>query len=128
METAETIVAVEDDPDFREALKIFLGSMGYDVIVARDGREGLEALRRHPWAGLVLLDLAMPGFGGRRFREEQSREAAIAKVPVLVLSGEDDGARVAREIGAEGFAVKPVRASALIDMIRRHIRAGAPQV
>jgi len=123
LDTAETIVAVDDDPDFREALKIFLGSQGYEVIVARDGREGLEALRRHPRTGLVLLDLEMPGFDGRWFRQEQSRDAAIANVPVLVLSGEAGGARAAREIGAEEFAVKPVTASSLIAMVHRHLRA-----
>ena len=123
MDSAETIVAIDDDPDFREALRTFLGAYGFEVVVARNGSEGLDALRRHPDAGLVLLDLSMPGFDGRRFREEQSRDAAIAKVPVLVLSGEDDGARVAREIGAEEFALKPVTASSLMNLIHRHIRA-----
>jgi CheY-like chemotaxis protein len=123
VETPETIVAVDDDADFRHALRTFLGAVGYEVVLARDGREGLEALHRHPNASLVLLDLEMPGLDGRRFREEQAQDSAIADVPVLVLSGGDDAAAVAREIGADEFARKPVTGSALLELVRRHIRA-----
>ena len=58
-----TIVVVEDHDDARRYLGLFLGHLGANVVVARNGFEGLEAVRTYR-PNLVLSDISMPGRDG----------------------------------------------------------------
>jgi CheY-like chemotaxis protein len=89
------------------------------VKCALDGREALAVMRRQPTAALVILDLAMPIMNGEAFREEQAKDPAIARVPVIVLSG--DGQLPKR--GADGSVVwlrKPIELDELIEAVQSH--------
>jgi CheY-like chemotaxis protein len=82
-----TIVVVEDHDDARKYLSIFLDRMGAKVVVAKDGFEGLEAIKScHPH--MVLSDIAMPGMDGfellRRIRALGG--ALTDRVPVVAMS------------------------------------------
>ena len=58
-----TIVVVEDHDDARRYLGLFLGHLGANVVVARNGFEGLEAVKTNR-PNLVLSDISMPGRDG----------------------------------------------------------------
>src|SRR2546428_14097192 len=58
------VLVVEDYPDTREMLALFLAGHGYTVVTARDGREALDALEQDPTFDVVLLDVFIPKVGG----------------------------------------------------------------
>lgn len=118
-----TLLLIEDEPAYVEALEIALGREGFELESAGDGRDGLERFRLvHP--DLVLLDLMLPGMAGldvlRRIRAESS-------VPVIVLSAKDEESDVvtALELGADDYLTKPYSLRELVARIRAAIRRSA---
>ena len=59
-----TILVVDDDPDVCKLLSFYLKRSGCNVLVASDGPQALEAIKKAPFVDLVLLDLRMPGMDG----------------------------------------------------------------
>lgn len=81
-----TILMVEDEEILRVSTKEMLETMGYRVLLAVDGQEGLELYRQHQAEiDLVLLDMIMPGMGGRECYQELRRLDSV--VPVVLVSG-----------------------------------------
>lgn len=86
-----SILIVDDDEDVRDALRDALQFEGLSVEVAHNGQEAVERLRvqgHAPW--LVLLDLTMPVMDGRTFLGVRARDAALASIPVIVLTAGSD--------------------------------------
>jgi CheY-like chemotaxis protein len=85
---ARQILLVDDDPDICETLTEILADDGYRVVTARNGREAIEHLRRHPKEppGLILLDLMMPVMSGMDFLTALRQDPGLPSVPVVVLS------------------------------------------
>ncbi len=108
MVSSEQVLIVEDDPDVREALAIFLESEGYDVLQAVDGQHALEILRSVPAVCLILLDLFMPVMDAWAFRAAQLADPRLASIPVIVLSADRFATDKARALGARGCHVKPI--------------------
>jgi DNA-binding response OmpR family regulator len=114
---------VEDDADVAEALSLILYDAGYDAEIARNGSEGLERLRSGAPPSLILLDLMMPIMDGFEFRRQQLSTNAFAKVPVVVVTADGDGARKAAEMGIDCL-MKPIDIDALLASVSR-ARAGS---
>jgi CheY-like chemotaxis protein len=108
------ILIVEDDVDVREALAVFLAGEGYKVVEAGHGAEALDQLRSAVPFCLILLDLFMPVMDGWTFRAEQLRDAALATIPVIVISADASAVRRGRELGAVASMVKPIDFDALL--------------
>lgn len=98
-----TILVVDDDADARLLLRVVLESRGIVVVEASDGEAALETIRARPDLDLVLLDLHMPGLGGREVLERLARSGASAVPPVVVRSG-SSGAELEGELRAAGAA------------------------
>lgn len=89
MSVAPTILIVDDDPAFREALEMTLSLDGYSSLAAEHGEAALELLSRSdPLPGVILLDLRMPVMDGVRFRELQKQNVLFARIPTVVLSAD----------------------------------------
>jgi two-component system, sensor histidine kinase len=101
------VLIVEDNPDGRESLRLFLSLAGYHVETAEDGPGGVhQALAWKPHAALV--DIGLPGFDGYQVAR-QVRTALGRRVLLIALTaytGEEDRQR-AREAGFDIFLVKP---------------------
>ena len=99
------ILVVDDEPPIRRLLRTGLGSQGYEVVEAADGRAAEAAIARNP--DLVLLDLGLPDVSGhdllRRWR------TAGRETPVIILSSRTDEAGIveALELGADDYVTKP---------------------
>jgi len=108
------ILVVDDEPAIRGSLAEYLSELGYEVLQAGSGEEALKVYSNHrDRTRAVILDLSMPGMGGkaclRLLREVDP------KARVLVASGYG-GADIAQEmeqLGAAGFIAKPFRLAEL---------------
>lgn len=120
------VLVIDDEPQIRRALRAGLEQNGYQVFLAANGPEGLDAAALH-LPDLVILDLAMPGMDGfevcRQLRE-------WTRVPVLVLSvreGEEDKIQ-ALDLGADDYLTKPFSLGELLARLRALLRrAGATE-
>ena len=102
-----TILLVEDDASVRELLKVLLEVEGYDILEARDGKEGLEkAGELSP--DLMILDLMMPEVDGERVIARLQSDPRTSRLPVIVLSGRYEALDRCRDmIGSENVFAKP---------------------
>lgn len=101
----KTILIVEDDEGIREAMSLFLEVFGYGVRTAGNGKQALELLAREPAPQMILLDLMMPVMDGYEFLRARKADAALAQIPVVIVSafsGDIPGANV------QGFVNKPI--------------------
>jgi CheY-like chemotaxis protein len=80
------ILIVDDEPDVVSYLSALLKEAGYDIAVARDGREGMD-LVRGDMPDLVSLDITMPEKSGVKFYREMREDAALAGIPIVIVTG-----------------------------------------
>jgi DNA-binding response OmpR family regulator len=110
------ILIVEDEAKIARFLELELKHEGYEVIVAGDGRTGLEKALRED-VDLVVLDIMLPGLSGievcRRIRLE-------SKLPIIMLTAKDDVTdKVAGlDMGADDYMTKPFAIEELLARIR----------
>ncbi|MFL5274805.1 MAG: response regulator [Anaeromyxobacteraceae bacterium] len=103
-----TVLVVDDDACLREVVSQGLAAEGYSVREARDGADAFAALGREPLPDAILLDLNMPHMTGWQFRDLQKRHAALAHIPVVVMTGSHP-----LGIDAAGLLEKPFEVEAL---------------
>ena len=84
--SAKTILIVDDDQEFREALVNIVRSEGFAVETATNGMQALDKLRWGLRPCVVLLDMQMAGMTGWDFRAEQSRDPTLAAIPVVAMT------------------------------------------
>ncbi|HBP90372.1 MAG: response regulator [Nitrospira sp.] len=119
-EVGPRVLVVDDDPAVAGMLDQALKGWGYDVKVARNGREGLDVVSRLPVDG-ILLDMHMPVMDGRTMLDELRWLGH--QMPVLMMSGasEEQTLRQLLKEGAQGFFVKPFHLDSLQNACRKFI-------
>jgi len=116
-------LVVEDNEHAAYLLDFMLRRAGFDVIVARNGRDAEAAIDSVEPVDVVLLDLMLPYVSGFQLLSEIRENPAWRHVPVLVVSAkvlESDVVR-ALDLGANDFITKPFRPQELLARIRRVI-------
>ena len=101
-----SILVVDDDPDIREVLADRLESLGYRVLTAANGMEGLEVLERQN-PQLVLLDIEMPGMNGLEMLGQIRKREHDVPVIMITAYGTIERAVEAMKEGAYDFIPKP---------------------
>jgi two-component system response regulator RegX3 len=116
-----TVLVVEDEESFVEALVVGLKREGFLVKVARDGVEGLEMFDQvRP--DLILLDVWLPRMSGIDVcREIRSRSSRVPIIMVTAKSSEIDTV-VGLEVGADDYVTKPYRLRELVARMRAVLR------
>jgi DNA-binding response OmpR family regulator len=117
-----TVFIVEDDVDTREMLGRFLELEGYHVESAANGKLALERLDAGMPACVILLDLMMPVMDGWQFRREQARHAALADIPVIIVSAA--GRDRIQQIDADAYLLKPVDLDELLARVTQYCSPG----
>jgi CheY-like chemotaxis protein len=85
--TISTICVVDDDPDIRESLRIFIEDEGYEVVEAEDGLTALDVLRASPTGKVVLLDLMMPRLDGVGvLRRVEAEPGALGRHAYIIIT------------------------------------------
>ena len=110
------ILVVDDDLAIRDSLGDVLGDAGYEVALARDGREALAMMSPRP--ALLLVDLMMPELDGWELIDELERTAPLADIPVCVLTA------IASHAPPKASAVlqKPVDLDVLLATVERLVK------
>src|SRR6185295_12463413 len=85
-----TILVVDDEADTRDAVSKLLSKIGCRVLLAKDGKEALRLLVGGATPDLILLDLAMPGMGGWEFLTIARANPRLARIPVVIVTGQTD--------------------------------------
>src|SRR5687767_3149782 len=83
---ATRLVVIDDDADLRKALCWLLRLDGFEVSDFADAREAIDRIEAGLSADAILLDLMMPGMNGWEFCKYRATSAALARVPVIVIT------------------------------------------
>ncbi len=119
----ETILLVDDENSITNVMMTMLGRFGYKTLSANSGESALEIYsRQHKDIDLIVLDIGMPGIGGKKCLEKLIE--LDKDVKVIVASGYSTEGSVA-EIGekAKGFILKPFTGNKLIQLLRNVLDA-----
>ena len=131
------VLVVDDNVTSREILQEMLDSFGFEVTQAASGPEGLAELEKaspnQPYK-LVIMDWKMPGMDGLEASRLIKDNARLSKVPAIIMVtnyGREEIMRQAEKSGLDGFLIKPVSPSVLLDAIMQTFGqevAGRPPV
>jgi two-component system KDP operon response regulator KdpE len=114
---------VDDEPDLRDAVRLYLEMHGYGVLQAADGTEAVRVVRATP-PDLVVLDVMMPRLDGLAALQELR---AFSTVPVIMLTvkGEEEDKVQALRLGADDYVTKPFGQRELLARIESVLRRAA---
>ena len=126
MDQRPKVLVVEDDAALRKVLELRLILEGFDVALAADGQEGLDALPAER-PDVVVSDLMMPRVDGFGFCRGARQTPGFEEVPIVLLTAHQRDAQVDTllELGGIVFMAKPFEAPALSATLRD--LAGLPQ-
>ncbi|AIS51932.1 transcriptional regulatory protein SrrA [Thermoanaerobacter kivui] len=103
----QKVLVIEDEEGMRDILKTYLENNGYEVLIAENGKIGLEYFNNHHKdIDIILLDIMLPDISGwsllKTIREK-------SKVPVMMITarGEEYDKLLGFELGADDYVVKP---------------------
>jgi two-component system chemotaxis response regulator CheY len=118
-ESSRTVLVVDDDPGVLEVLELALSAEGYQVVLARNGREALErAAARRP--NVMLVDLMMPIMDGWQFVRECRKIQSYGQTPVIILSAARNVNEAARDLGVQAVVSKPFNLDDLLNLVASH--------
>ncbi len=125
--TPTKVLIVDDEEDVRTACSLILNEIGFDALVAQDGKAGLHIFEHHQdEIALVFLDLTMPQLDGGQLAEKIRLIAP--HVPILVSSGyaEEDAMKHFTQTSINAFIQKPFQVETLITKIQELTGVGIP--
>jgi len=125
--TRGCVLIVEDNPLNMKLFSAMVGSQGYDVLQAGDGRAALDLARRHH-PNLIIMDLQLPDMSGldvtRMLKaDNDTRDIAIIATTAYALRGDEEKIRAS---GCDGYMAKPIAVSNLLDLIDALITRSPP--
>ena len=103
----KTILVVDDDPMFREVVRMRLSAAGYQTFAAGSAESAWDLVKQHR-PDVVLLDLVMPEADGVSFLRRLRGDPALAPTPVIVVSGLSfmTLTRAAEQLGVQSQLIK----------------------
>ena len=115
------VLVVDDEPDvqvmFQQRMRREVRAGIYELFFAQSGLEALDVLRENPSIRLILTDLNMPGMDGMELLGALGESWPEVQSIVVSAYGDPQRMNEARELGAQGFVVKPVDFSDLKEML-----------
>jgi two-component system, cell cycle response regulator DivK len=116
------ILIMEDDDDTQGMVRFLLEYKGYDVLVAKDGKHGLEIAQNEKPA-LILLDLAMPEMDGLSVAHHLKGDPSTKDIPVIAVTAYTMASdrRMALNAGCDGFIGKPMNVPEFIAEVEKFL-------
>jgi two-component system alkaline phosphatase synthesis response regulator PhoP len=121
MKQRPKILLVDDDVDLVKVMSGALESKAYEVIVAYNGREGLEKARQEK-PDLVVLDILMPVADGFTFADEFRKDPSLARIPVLALTSFSESLGQPFPFEVSEYIVKPIKPRDLVAKVEEFLK------
>lgn len=122
----QKILIADDEPNIIISLEYLLKRQGYEVLVARDGKEALEVIAREV-PDLVLLDVMMPHKTGFEVCLEVRASESLSHIKILMLTakGRDTDIAKGTAMGADAYMTKPFATAELVQKVAQMLRETA---
>jgi len=120
----KTVLVVDDEADVRNFLQAALIEAGFNVVMAEDGDQALEEVKKSQ-PDLISLDLVMPKKSGAKFYHELNKNKIWSKIPVIIVTGharDDLGKADLKDLTMSGpgiYLEKPVKPANYIAAIKK---------
>lgn len=118
----KTVLLVEDNEDNLVVYRTILEHVGYKVIEARDGEEGvLQARQHHP--DLILMDISIPKIDGWEATQRLKADARTREIPIIALTAHalEEDRQKAVQAGCDGYLAKPVEPRRVVQEVERFV-------
>ena len=113
------ILLVDDDPEIIESLKVTLEAKGYEILIARDGNQGLAMAERED-PDLMILDMMMPKRSGFLVLEKIRRMRPVPLRVIMITANEGSRHKAYAEmLGVDDYIRKPFAMDRLIESVDR---------
>ncbi len=124
--STKKILIVDDEPNILISLEFLMKREGYDVILARDGQEALDAIGRER-PDLVLLDVMMPVKSGFDVCHEVRASGTLRDTLIVMLTAKGRDADIAKgmALGADAYMTKPFSTRELVEKVAELLRGRA---
>jgi len=118
LQSGKKILLVEDEPEFRLALRTRLEANGYDIIEANDGATGLNTAR-HQNPDLIILDVMLPKMDGFKVARLLKFDLKYKNIPLMMLTvmSQASDRKMGQAVGADAYLTKPYQPQELLDTI-----------
>jgi len=123
---SKRILVVDDEPNIIISVQFLMSREGFDVSIARDGDEALDAIRgQRP--DLVVLDVMMPKRNGFEVCEAVRSDPELAAVRILMLTakGREADFDKGMKLGADAYLAKPFSTRELVQKVRELLESSA---
>lgn len=115
------ILLIEDELDLVSVTKSRLENSGYEVLTVPSGEAALDLLQNSP-TDLILLDLLLLGMRGEEVCKKLKADANLKHIPVILFTASaSDIPKVAKEVGADDYIMKPFEPEELLGKVKRFI-------
>ena len=122
----QRILVVDDEPNIREVVGLYLKREGFEVDVAADGEEALTIIERAP-PDLVVLDLMMPKLGGLEMTRIL-RDSLDIPIIMLTAKSQEDDKIYGLEMGADDYLTKPFSPRELVARVKVVLRRSSDKL
>lgn len=118
--TKTKILLVDDDPNIRQLVNLYLEKEGFEVEMADRGDTALQQFRQSP-PNLMLLDVMLPGMDGWQVLREARK---VSNIPIIMLTAKDEtfDKVLGLELGADDYIAKPFDMKELVARIKAVVR------
>ena len=125
------ILLIDDDPDFAEANRIMLEKSGYEVIIAQNGKTGLNRAKTDG-PDLVICDIMLPDINGFSVCRELKEDPKYSAIPIIMITalGAAPGGyteNIAKEHKADGYLSKPIESKKMLDTVETVLTQSRPK-
>jgi two-component system, cell cycle response regulator DivK len=126
-EGRKTILLVEDNEDNLAVYRTILDHMGYRVLEARDGEEGVQRAQQDR-PDLILMDISIPKIDGWEATRRLKADEATRGIPIVALTAHalEEDRQKALDTGCDGYLAKPVEPRRVVEEVRRFVGPPSP--
>jgi CheY-like chemotaxis protein len=118
----KTILLVEDNEDNLVVYRTILEHVGYRVVEARDGEEGVHRAREQ-MPDLILMDISIPRIDGWQATRALKDDEKTRAIPIIALTAHalEEDRRKAVQAGCDGYLAKPVEPRRVVQEVERFV-------
>jgi DNA-binding response OmpR family regulator len=114
------VFIADDDQGILESTSMILEYEGFEVVTSQDG-ETVKKIKEY-LPDVVLLDIWLSGASGGDVAKELKADKSTHAIPLIMFSANRDTEKIAKDVKADGFLIKPFNLPDLLETIRKHCK------